>query len=168
MCPCADAIWNFPGCSAKGTPPFPPGKVPERRNTPPNHKSADVGDFPLQHPPILFIRARAIRECYVIASYLMAGNGILLMCRRKHTPPHGAADNDTFPPETTSADIGGSPINIRRSAFTDVSPFPEKFQRNGEDFRAIELQDGGAVVENDTGLEIISRLGCQAAEPVSI
>ena len=93
---------------------------------------------------------------YAITAYLVAGNGILIGCRRKHTPPHGAAGNGTFPPENTSADIGGSPINIRRSAFTAVSPLPEGFQRNGEDFWAVELEDGGAVIENDAGLKIIS------------
>lgn len=54
----------------------------------------------------------------MITSYLMAGNGIPLRCRRKHNfPPKLRADHDNFPPEQTSADVGGSPFNIRRSFF---------------------------------------------------
>lgn len=82
--------------------------------------------------------------------------GYLLCVAASTLPPLVFADNGTFPPENTSADIGGSPINIRRSAFTAASPFPEEFQRHGEDFRPVELEDGGAVVKNDARLEIIS------------
>ena len=44
----------------------------------------------------------------------MAEIGISLEGRRKHIPPQGAADDDTFPPKASRRMLEVSPFNIRR------------------------------------------------------
>ena len=52
-------------------------------------------------------------RCYAITSWIAAGNGIHLVCRRCHIPPK-VARTTTHSPQNKSADVVGSPFNIRR------------------------------------------------------
>ena len=101
----------------------------------------------------------------------MAENGIHLVGRRKHTSPLlSAADHDTFPPKK-SAEIGGFPLQHPPMMFSPlslISPLPEQLEWHREDLRSVKLEDGRSVVENDSHLEITSRLGGESAQAIAI
>ena len=107
---------------------------------------------------------------YAITSYRAGKNRIFIESRRKHVPPT-VLRMIIHSPQSKSADVGGFPLQHPPMMFSPlslISPLPEQLEWHREDLRSVKLKDGRSVVENDSHLEITSRLGGESAQAIAI